>query len=108
MAESIDRPSAREPLLCRHLSIHGCVQGVGFRMSLCTVALRHGARGWVRNRRDGSVEALVYGPASAVEAITRWAQFGPPMARVERLLAEDVPERIDSGIPTAFEQWPSL
>jgi acylphosphatase len=68
-----------------HLSIHGIVQGVGFRDAFARQALEHGLDGWVRNRRDGSVEAVVRGAAGAVEATVRWARRGPPAARVARL-----------------------
>jgi acylphosphatase len=46
-------------------------------------AARLGVTGWVRNRSDGSVEAVIQGPAEAVEALTRWARRGPADARVE-------------------------
>lgn len=65
-----------------HLRIAGRVQGVGFRDAMHTEALRHGVRGWVRNRRDGSVEAVVQGKAEAVEAVIAWARRGPPAAHV--------------------------
>ena len=68
-----------------HLLICGRVQGVAFRWSMCAAALEHGARGWVRNRRDGRVEAVVDGPAKAIEAMLRWAQHGPRSARVEHV-----------------------
>ena len=70
---------------CRHLRIHGVVQGVGFRWSLQAEAVRLGLGGWVRNRRDGTVEAVVAGPAAAVESLVAWAHRGPPAARVSRV-----------------------
>lgn len=73
--------------ICRNLRIEGRVQGVGYRWSLCAEAERLGLSGWVRNRRDGSVEALVYGPVEAVEALTFWAHRGPSMARVDSVLS---------------------
>ena len=66
----------------RRLSIRGRVQGVFFRESMRQEAEALGVDGWVRNRRDGSVEAVVQGPAAAVEAIVRWARHGPPDAEV--------------------------
>jgi acylphosphatase len=70
---------------CRRLRIHGLVQGVGFRYSLLAQASRLGLTGWVRNRRDGTVEAVVAGPAAAVEAIVAWSRNGPPSARVDKV-----------------------
>ena len=67
------------------LSIHGRVQGVGFRDAFEMQAIELGVDGWVRNRIDGSVEAVIRGEAHAVEALIRWAQRGPPAARVERV-----------------------
>jgi acylphosphatase len=68
-----------------HLMISGRVQGVGFRWSMCEAALERGARGWVRNRRDGLVEAVVDGDEATVAAMLRWAQRGPRMARVDHV-----------------------
>jgi len=68
--------------MAKHLLISGGVQGVGFRYSMAEEAERLGATGWVRNRRDGTVEAVVDGPADAVEALLAWARRGPPSARV--------------------------
>lgn len=65
------------------LSIRGRVQGVGFRWSLCEQAQALGLTGWVRNRYDGSVEALVRGPAAAVNSLVDWSRQGPPAARVD-------------------------
>lgn len=67
----------------KRLSITGRVQGVGFRYHLERTARRHGARGWVRNRRDGSVEAVVQGDDAAVNAVIDWAKRGPPGAVVD-------------------------
>jgi acylphosphatase len=88
---------------CRRLRIHGRVQGVGFRYSLYEEAARLGLAGWVRNRRDGTVEALVAGPDGAVEQLVRWARRGPPAAQVTRL--EETADSFDSDgfelLPTA-------
>lgn len=70
------------------LRITGRVQGVGFRYAMQSEAARRGLSGWVRNRRDGSVEALVQGEAGAVEALVDWARRGPPGARIDALRSE--------------------
>ena len=69
-----------------HLQITGRVQGVWFRESMRREAERLGVVGWVRNRPDGSVEAVAQGPAEAVDALIAWARIGPPQARVERIV----------------------
>ena len=86
----------------RHLVVHGLVQGVGYRWSMVQAAQRLGVRGWVRNRRDGNVEALVAGAADAVEALVHWARQGPAGARVESV---DVNEAdATDGLPDGFSQ----
>ena len=71
--------------LTRQLRIHGRVQGVWYRESMRQQAQRLGVTGWVRNRSDGTVEAVVQGAAGAVEAMIEWARQGPPSAKVERV-----------------------
>ena len=68
--------------MAKHLRIRGRVQGVCYRASMSIEADRLGIDGWVRNRRDGSVEAMVDGTKEAVEAIIEWARIGPPAATV--------------------------
>jgi len=68
-----------------HLVIHGRVQGVFFRNSMQSEAQYLAISGWVRNRSDGTVEAVVQGEANAVDAIVRWANRGPQMSSVERV-----------------------
>lgn len=70
------------------LRVTGRVQGVGFRYAMQSEAARRGLSGWVRNRRDGSVEALIQGEAAAVEAFVDWARRGPPGARVDALRSD--------------------
>ncbi len=71
------------PTLCRFFRITGRVQGVGYRAWFEREALALGLNGWVRNRRDGSVEALAWGPAQALATLETQARRGPPAARVE-------------------------
>lgn len=59
------------------------VQGVYYRKSMVEAAQRLGVQGWVRNRADGSVEALVAGQQQAVQALIDWSHQGPPAARVD-------------------------
>ncbi len=75
-------------MIARRLTIRGQVQGVGFRYALADEARARNLRGWVRNRRDGSVEAVVAGPEADVEAVIAWARHGPPAARVTRVAVE--------------------
>ena len=90
----------------RHLRIGGRVQGVGFRFALQREALSRGLAGWVRNRCDGTVEAVLQGEAAAVEAVQAWARRGPPAARVERV--EAVPAQGENNHPYAsFEEMPT-
>jgi acylphosphatase len=77
----------------RHVVIRGRVQGVGFRAWTEIVALEHGLRGWVRNRRDGCVEALFAGAPEAVAAMIEQCRQGPPGARVDAVDQRDA----DSG-----------
>jgi acylphosphatase len=64
------------------VQVHGFVQGVGFREFLVIAAQTHNLDGWVRNRSDGTVEALISGPTKAVEIFVTNATKGPPGARV--------------------------
>jgi acylphosphatase len=66
----------------KRLLISGRVQGVGYRFSFAEIATAQGLTGWVRNLRDGSVEACVHGDAAAIDAIVAWAKRGPPAAQV--------------------------
>lgn len=78
--------------LIRHLRVSGLVQGVGYRAGFQAQARRLGLCGWVRNRTDGSVEALVAGDAGAVEAMIEWAWRGPAQARVRQVLVAQAAE----------------
>ncbi len=92
-------------MLTRRLQISGRVQGVGFRYAMRHEAARRGVRGWVRNRGDGSVEALLAGDAEAVEALTAWARHGPPGAKVSDVQAMSAVEEV---VPAGFELRPTL
>ena len=72
-----------------HFSIRGRVQGVGYRAGFAREAQALGLSGWVRNRGDGSVEALVRGEAGAIERLAAWGRTGPPAARVDALVLND-------------------
>jgi acylphosphatase len=69
--------------VCVSVRIRGRVQGVWYRGWTEGEAARRGLRGWVRNRRDGSVEALFCGPAALVQEMVEACWKGPPSARVE-------------------------
>jgi acylphosphatase len=87
-------------MITRRLRIKGRVQGVGYRYALRQEAERLGITGWVRNRADGSVEALVHGEAQAVEAVIAWARMGPPAAQVRDIAispAEAEEDRAHAG-----------
>ena len=71
--------------LTRHLRIEGRVQGVGFRAYMQYKARELGVTGWVRNRLDGTVEALIQGPTEAVEAMLACSRRGPRSALVSHV-----------------------
>ncbi len=86
----------------RHLFISGRVQGVGFRLYMQKQARDAGITGWVRNRQDGTVEAVVQGNPEAVDAITHWARHGPPGATVTDIQIAD-----GTGEYATFETRPT-
>lgn len=81
------------------------MQGVGFRYSMQREAARLGLTGWVRNRRDGGVEALVQGNEAAVAALTEWARRGPAGAYVAALRVASA--EADASL-ASFEQRPTI
>src|SRR5690349_10515618 len=86
------------------LIIQGRVQGVSYRYWTVTEATGRGLDGWVRNRRDGSVEAFISGPASAVDEMIEACRRGPRSARVTQLDVTDETTRAEPGfrqLPTA-------
>ena len=70
------------------LVIRGHVQGVCFRAELRERARALGASGWARNRPDGSVEAVLEGPAERVGSLVAWCRRGPSGARVDEVAVE--------------------
>ncbi|GLQ07745.1 acylphosphatase [Sneathiella chinensis] len=75
-----------------HARISGKVQGVWYRAWTVEQAKTHGIRGWVRNRTDGTVEALFQGDGQTVLALLEKCKDGPPMAKVTDISTEDVVE----------------
>ncbi|HJV03284.1 MAG TPA: acylphosphatase [Burkholderiaceae bacterium] len=75
--------------MAKRLMIEGRVQGVGYRAAFARQAELLGLDGWVRNCRDGSVEACVHGEEAAMEAVITWARSGPPSARVIQVTIEE-------------------
>ena len=90
-------------VVTRRLRIHGRVQGVFYRGWSVAAARDLGLSGWVRNRRDGSVEMLVQGNAEQVEAMIARCREGPPAARVARVEAAEDAEQAPAG----FEERPT-
>ena len=86
----------------KHVIVHGRVHGVGYRVSMRMEAERLGVTGWVRNRKDGTVEAALHGWADEVEKMVDWMRRGPPVALVIRIDVSD-----SSGVYEAFETRPS-
>ena len=90
-------------MISKLLRIEGRVQGVGYRYWATREATKLGLVGWVRNRLDGSVEALVQGEESAIAAFVWAARQGPASADVSRIQSEVV----EAGSFTAFRQLPT-
>lgn len=80
-----------------HVVVRGAVQGVGYRYTLHIVADDAGVTGWVRNRRDGSVEAELQGSPAAVDDVLAWMAEGPPGGRVDDATVTDAAIADDSG-----------
>jgi len=73
----------------RRVVVHGRVQGVFFRDSARERAQAHGVTGWVANRPDGAVEAVLEGEPEAVDRVVRFLETGPPLAKIERVETSD-------------------
>ena len=87
-------------VVIRHVLIRGRVQGVGFRAWVEDTAIDLGVRGWVRNRRDGTVEAVLAGDPELVLTMIEASRRGPPAARVDRLdVSKAGPELLGDGRP---------
>ena len=84
------------PTSAARFRIRGKVQGVFFRASTRTEALRLGLRGYARNLADGSVEVLSVGDDDAIAALEHWLQHGPPHARVDEVRRTDA-DGADAG-----------
>lgn len=90
--------------ITRRLRIRGQVQGVNLREAMGERAGQLKITGWVQNRLDGSVEAIVQGEAFAIDAIVDWARQGPPGARVDSLDVETADAEGDFG---SFDKKPT-
>jgi acylphosphatase len=92
----------------RRFVIRGVVQGVGFRHALRREAQRLALGGWVRNRADGSVEAVACGGTAALDALQRWAQRGPAAARVDAVeasaLSDEALAQVQPAVEPGFRQ----
>ena len=88
--------------IVRHLRIRGLVQGVYYRQSMLEQAQSLHVTGWVRNRRDTSVEAMVSGSPQAVDRIIDWSRTGPPGAAVSEVVVTQA-----EGDFARFERLPT-
>jgi acylphosphatase len=84
-------------MICRRLTITGRVQNVWYRDWLVEQAKAIGITGWVRNRADGSVEALVCGSSEMIDAIVAKARQGSPASRVADVVVEEAPVEVFDG-----------
>jgi acylphosphatase len=92
--------------MAKHLIIVGMVQGVGYRASFETRARALELSGWVRNRSDGSVEAMVRGDAAALQKIIEWARLGPAGAQVREISVVDGDDTSVDNL--GFKRLPTL
>jgi acylphosphatase len=88
-----------------HVTISGRVQGVGYRAWLHARASALGLSGWVRNRRDGTVEAMIHGPSETVARLLAECRNGPRAARVDGI---EYAETVDATPAATFEVRPTL
>jgi acylphosphatase len=105
----------RARIVWRLVRVHGRVQGVGFRDGCSDLAARLGVAGWVRNRRDGTVEALLHGPADRVDRLCAALPDATPATRVDRLVVREFDDPDGAAAATdvpmpaagAFERRPT-
>ena len=90
-------------IIARHLRIHGLVQGVYYRQSLQEQAQALEVTGWVRNRLDSSVEAVLCGSPQALERLIEWSRTGPPAAVVSEVVVTEA-----QGEYSSFERLPMV
>jgi len=90
------QPEPESAVACRRVVAHGIVQGVGFQASCVRYARAHSVTGWVRNRGDGSVEAMLQGATPALAAMCEWLRREVPGAQVDALEV--------SALPPPFER----
>ena len=90
---------------CRLVRAIGRVQGVGYRQACVRRARALGITGWVRNRLDGSVEAMLQGSPNQIAHMCDWLRTGVPGARVSSLEVKEVPRPFDRF--AEFERWPT-
>lgn len=89
----------------KHLRIYGRVQGVSYRYWTQTTAHNLDLSGWVRNRNDGSVEAVIHGPEQTVEQMISACNDGPSMAEVDKI---DIDDASDDEWFDGFEIKPTV
>ena len=82
-------PNLDDRMETYYVKVRGVVQGVGFRHATVRQAHALGIRGWVANLEDGSVEALLQGPANQIDRMLSWLRHGPPAARVTDVTSEE-------------------
>lgn len=99
-----EKDSSGEDVAIR-IVIEGRVQKVGFRQWMKQAAVKHGVCGWVRNKADMTVEALLYGPKGQVSDVITQCYQGPPFAHVKRV--KEYPQKDVENIPTEFVILPS-
>lgn len=95
-----------EGILRRRVVVGGFVQGVWFRARCARAAEAAGVAGWVRNRGDGTVEAVFEGPRAPVEAMVAWCREGPPGARIEWIRVDTEAPSGERGFRIAGENAP--